>query len=59
MRHAISGSIPPVKLKKISQSSRKTFRSHRILKKKLESSRGGYNLCLGDPSPGDGEFGVD
>ena len=58
MRHAVSGSIPPVKLKKVLQSSRKTFRSHRILKNKLESSRGGYNLSLGDSSPGEGEFGV-
>ena len=46
-----------IKLKKVSQSSRKTFRPYRISKNELESSRGGYNLSLGD-SPGDGKFGV-
>ena len=49
--------LPPAKLKKVSQSSRKTFRPHRLSKNKLESSLGGYNLSLGDP-PGDGKFGV-
>ena len=27
-------------------------------KNEQENSRGRYNLSLGDPSPGDGEFGV-
>ena len=42
---------------KVPQLSRKTFRPYRISNNKLESSRGGYNLSLGDP-PGDGKFGV-
>ena len=46
-----------LKLKKASQSSRKTFRLYGISKNKLESSPGGYNLSLRDP-PGDGKFGV-
>ena len=49
--------IPPAKLNKVSQSSRKIFRSYRISKNELESSQGGYNLSLGEPSPGEGEFG--
>ena len=57
MRHAVSGSIPSVKLKKVSQSSRKAFRPYRISKNKLEKSWGGYNLSLGDP-PGYGKVGV-
>ena len=54
MRCVASGQIPPAKLKKVSQSSRKTFRPYRISKDKLESSQHGYNLSLGD-SPGEGE----
>ena len=48
----------PQLLKKVSQSSRKTLRSYRISMNELESSQGGYDLSLGDPSPGNGEFGV-
>ena len=29
-----------------------------ISKNELESSQGAYNLSLGDPTPGKGEFGV-
>ena len=57
----VSGLIPPAKVKKVSQFSRKTFRSlrsYRISKNELESSRCGYNLSLGDPSAGKGELGV-
>ena len=50
--------LPPAKLKKVSQSSRTIFRSYWISKNELESSQGGYNLSLGDPSPGYGEFWV-
>ena len=38
MRYVVSGQIPPAKLKKVSQSSRKTFRSYIISKNELESS---------------------
>ena len=58
MRRVVAGLIPPAKLKKVSQFSRKTFRSYGISKNELESSWGGYTLSLGDPSPGKGEFGV-
>ena len=57
MRHVVSWSISPAKLKKISQSSRKAFRLHRISKNEMESLPVGYNLSLGDLSD-DGKFGV-
>ena len=57
MRLVISWSIPPDKLKKVSQSSRKAFRPYKISKNELESSWDGNSLSLGDP-PGDGKFGV-
>jgi len=60
MRCVVSGEIPSAKLKKSHspKKKKKKFRSYRISKNKLESSRGGYNLSLGDPSPGKWEFGV-
>ena len=58
MRHVVSGQIVPAKLNEVSQSSRKAFRHYRTSKNGLESSWGGYNLSLGDPSPSEGEFGV-
>jgi len=45
-------------LTKVSQSSRKNFRSSRISKNELESCQGGYSLSLEDPSPGERDFGV-
>ena len=57
MIRVVSGLIPPAKVKKVSQFSRKTFRSYRISKNELESSQGGYNISLGDPSDGR-EFGI-
>ena len=47
MRRVVSGWIPPLKLKKVSPFSRKTFRSYNISKNELEISWGGYNLSLG------------
>ena len=58
MRRVVAGLIPPAKLKKVSQSSRKTFRFYGTSKNELGSSKDGDNLSLGDPSPGVGEFGV-
>ena len=43
-----------LKLKKISQYSRKPFRSYGVSKNKLKRSQGGYNLFYGDPFPGEG-----
>ena len=45
-------------VEKVLLSSRKAFRSYRISKNELKSSQGGYRLSLGDPSPGEREFGV-
>ena len=42
----------------VRKGKRKIFRSYRISKNELESSLGGYNLSLWDPSSGEGEFGV-
>ena len=62
MRCVVSGEIPSAKFKKShspkKKKKKKKIRSYRISKNKLESSRGGYNLSLGDSSPGKWEFGV-
>ena len=48
MWHVVSEKILPIKLKKVLQSSIKTFRSYRISKNELQSPQGGHNLSLGD-----------
>ena len=47
MRCVVSGQIPPAKLKKVSQSSRKTFSSYRISKNELESPWGWLQSLFG------------
>ena len=50
------GKYLQLSLKKVSQFTRKIFRSYWISKNELESSQGGYNLSLGDPSLGEGNL---
>ena len=58
MRCVVSGSIPPVKLKKSHSPQEKHSDPMGSQRNELESSWGVYNLSLGDPSPGEEKYGV-